>query len=74
MIPGILTDTESFNQKFKLFYISCGEQDPRIDHTKAMVEIFRDNDLDVEFTSFTGDHEWQVWRKSLHDMAQKLFK
>jgi len=28
----------------------------------------------VEFASFPGSHEWQVWRKSLHDFVQKLFK
>lgn len=28
-IPGILTDSKSFNDSLKLFYISVGEQDPR---------------------------------------------
>jgi S-formylglutathione hydrolase FrmB len=35
---------------------------------------FKSKGLNVEFASFPGDHEWQVWRKSLHDFAQKLFK
>jgi len=74
VIPGILTSPESFNKKLKVFYISVGEQDPRIEHTKKLVQTFKDKGLKVEFASFPGAHEWQVWRKSLHDFAQKLFK
>ncbi len=73
-IPGLLTNPESFNKKLKVFYISVGEQDPRIEPTKKLVQTFRDKGLKVEFSSFPGGHEWQVWRKSLHDFAQKLFK
>jgi enterochelin esterase-like enzyme len=73
-IPGILTKPQSFNKKLKLFYISVGEQDQRIEATKRIVDLFRSKGLKVEFASFPGSHEWQVWRKSLHDFAQKLFK
>jgi enterochelin esterase-like enzyme len=74
VIPGILTNQESFNNKLKVFYISVGEQDPRIEPTKKLIQTFRNNGLKVDFASFQGSHEWQVWRKSLHDFAQKLFK
>jgi enterochelin esterase family protein len=74
VIPGLLTNTESFNNKLKVFYISVGEQDPRIEPTKKLVQTFRDKGLKVEFASFPGSHEWQVWRKSLNDFTQKLFK
>jgi enterochelin esterase family protein len=73
-IPGLLTKAQSFNDALDLFYISVGEQDMRIAPTKKAVATFRENGLEVEFTSFPGDHEWQVWRKSLHDFAQRLFK
>ena len=74
VIPGLLTNPESFNKKLKVFYISVGEQDPRIEFTRKMVENCRSKGLKVEFASFPGSHEWQVWRKSLHDFAQRLFK
>ena len=74
VIPGILTNPQSFNSRLKVFYISVGEQDPRIEATRKLVETFRSKRLNVEFASFPGAHEWQVWRKSLHDFAQKLFK
>jgi enterochelin esterase-like enzyme len=74
VIPGILTNSASFNKKLKFFYISVGEQDPRIEPTKKLVQTFKESGLKVEFASFPGGHEWQVWRKSLHDFAQKIFK
>lgn len=74
VIPGILTNPESFNNKLKVFYISVGEQDPRIEPTRKLVEEFRAKGLNVEFASFPGSHEWQVWRKSLNDFAQLLFR
>jgi len=73
-IPGILTNPQSFNTKIKTFYISVGEADQRIEATKKIVETFRSKGLKVEFASFPGGHEWQVWRKSLHDFAQRVFK
>jgi len=73
-IPGILTNPQSFNSKLKVFYISVGEQDPRIEPTKKLIETFKSKGLNVQFNSFPGGHEWQVWRKSLHDFAQRIFK
>jgi enterochelin esterase-like enzyme len=74
VIPGLLTNPSSFNNKLKVFYISVGEQDPRIEPTSKLVQAFKEKGLNVAFATFPGGHEWQVWRKSLHDFAQKLFK
>ncbi len=73
-IPGLLSQSAKFNDKLELFYISCGEGDQRITHTKKAVANMRDNGLDVKFNSFPGDHEWQVWRKSLHDFVSQVFE
>lgn len=73
-IPGLLTKSDESNNKLDLFYISCGEEDPRIEHTKKAVANMKEKGLDVAFNSFPGDHEWQVWRKSLHDFASRVFK
>ena len=73
-VPGILTDTKTFNQQFDVFFLSCGEQDPRIEHTRNIVKKMREGGVEVRFNSYPGDHEWQVWRKSLHEFAQYLFK
>ncbi len=73
-MPGILTNSKSFNDSLKVFYISVGEQDPRFEFTKKAVANFKEHGLKVEFASFPGGHEWQPWRKSLHDFAQRIFK
>ena len=73
-VPGMLTDTKTFNQQFDVFFVSCGEQDPRIEYTRNIVKKMRDGGIEVKFNSYPGDHEWQVCRKSLHEFAQYLFK
>jgi len=73
-IPGILTNTPPFNKSLKLFYISVGEQDPRLDATNKFVNTLRQHKMNVEFQTFPGIHEWQVWRMSLYDFLPRLFK
>jgi enterochelin esterase family protein len=73
-IPGIYSNAKAFNDSLEVLYISVGEQDPRLEPTKKTVPDFKSHGLNVEFASFPGSHEWQVWRKSLHDFAQRIFK
>jgi enterochelin esterase-like enzyme len=73
-LPGLLSDARSFNAALKVLYISVGEQDPRFEPTKKAVADFKAHGLNVELASFPGAHEWQVWRKSLHDFAQRIFR
>ena len=73
-VPGILSDTKTFNSQLDIFFLSCGEQDPRIEYTRTIVKKMREGGVEVKFNSYPGDHEWQVWRKSLHEFAQYLFK
>jgi enterochelin esterase-like enzyme len=70
----MLSEAASFDEALDLFYLSVGEQDPRIDPTRNAVELFSANGPEVEFASFSGGHEWRVWRSSLHDFARRLFK
>jgi enterochelin esterase family protein len=73
-LPELLADPQAFNDNLDLFYISCGETDPRITHTKTAVEAMREKGAEIHFSAFPGGHEWQPWRKSLHEMVQMLFK
>ena len=72
-VPGMLSATGEFNSNLDNFFISCGEQDPRIEHTRAMVKKMKNAGVEVEFASYPGDHEWQVWRKSFAEFARMLF-
>jgi len=73
-VPGILTKSDDFNKELKLFYLSCGEQDPRLEHTNKVVDQFKENKLNVVYETFGGTHEWKVWRHSLRNFLQLLFK
>ena len=73
-VGRVLSDVKAFNKNLDVFFISCGEQDPRNEYTRNIVKKMRDGGVEVRFNSYPGDHEWQVWRKSLHEFAQYLFK
>ena len=72
-MPGLISQHEKYNQSLKLFYISVGTDDPRLSSTRKAVAAMQQAGLTITYNTFPGDHEWQVWRKSLHDFAQKLF-
>lgn len=74
IIPGLLSDSQKYNDLLNVLYISVGTDDQRIVPTTQTVENFRKAGLEVSFETFPGDHEWQVWRKSIHSFAQKVFK
>lgn len=73
-LPELFADPKAFNDALDVFYISCGETDPRITHTEAAVAAMRENGAEVHFSAFPGGHEWQPWRKSLHEFVQMLWK
>jgi enterochelin esterase-like enzyme len=72
-IPGLLTNNPAFNKSLKLFYVTVGEQDPRLAATTKFVNSLRQHTMNVEFRTFPGIHEWQVWRMSLCDFLPRLF-
>ena len=72
-MPGLISQHEKYNRMLKVFYISVGTDDPRLSPTQKAVAAMKQSGLAITFNTFPGDHEWQVWRKSLHDFAQKLF-
>ena len=73
-LPELAADKDAFNAAHDVFYISCGEGDPRIEHTRAAAEALKEAGAEVIFKSWPGGHEWQPWRKSLHEFAQLIFK
>jgi enterochelin esterase family protein len=72
--PGFYQDPAATNKKLKLFYMSCGVDDPRMPYQKKALANFQSHKINVTFAEFPGAHEWKVWRHSLADFAQKLFR
>ncbi|WP_321473882.1 alpha/beta hydrolase-fold protein [uncultured Paludibaculum sp.] len=72
--PGFYSDPSAINRKLKLFYMSCGTEDPRMPFHKKALQDFQSHQIKVTFAEFPGAHEWKVWRHSLADLAPRLFR
>ncbi len=72
--PGFYKDPAATNKKLRLFYMSCGTEDPRMPFQKKALEDFQSHKINVTFAAFPGAHEWKVWRHSLADLAPRLFR
>ena len=73
-LPELTADAAAFNAAHPVFYISCGEGDPRIEYTRKAADALLEKGANVQFKAWPGGHEWQPWRKSLHEFLQLIFK
>jgi len=72
--PGFYDDVEATNEKLDVFFMSVGTEDPRLESQQKAYQDFVAHGIDVSFTSYPGGHEWVVWRHSVADFVQKLFR
>jgi enterochelin esterase-like enzyme len=72
--PAISADPAGTNKKLKLFFFSCGTEDPRMPFMSKAADDLRSRKISVTLKSYPGEHEWRVWRHSLADMAPLLFR
>jgi len=71
---GVMANAEEFNKKVKLIFQSCGSRE-RPDSVRANHEQLKAAGINsVCYISPNTAHEWQTWRRSLHEFAQLLFK
>lgn len=73
---GVFRDAAAFNKKVKLLWFGAGTAEERI-HTSArdVHEALQRAGIRTVFYSSSGtDHEWQTWRRSLHEFVPLLFK
>ena len=72
--PDFYKDPAATNKNLKLFYMSCGTEDPRMPFQKRALDDFHSHKINVTFAAFPRAHEWKVWRHSLADLAPRLFR
>jgi enterochelin esterase family protein len=72
--PGIHKNLLAPATRLKLFYMSCGEQDPRFASQKLAYEDFKQRGIDVVFMPFPGAHEFKFFRRAMADYVSRLFK
>ncbi len=71
-----LADRKDFyNKQFKEFYLTMGdEQDIAYNNCKVMRQRFDEIGIKYKYFSTPGGHTWPVWRESLYQFAQLLWK
>lgn len=72
---GAFKDPTAFGQKVKLLWFGAGTAETRFHESAlAMHEALKSAGISNVFYSSPGtDHEWQTWRRSLRDLASRLF-
>ncbi|MBR1406853.1 MAG: esterase [Bacteroidales bacterium] len=73
-MPGIYSDPSKFYSRLKVLYISCGEQDERLEGTREVVAKLRGKGYTVVWETCPGGHEWKVWRINLASFVRRIFK
>jgi enterochelin esterase family protein len=73
---GVFRDAAVFNKKVKLLWFGAGTAEERIHASAVAVHeaLDRAGIRNVFYSSPGTDHEWQTWRRSLHEFAPRLFQ
>ena len=71
---GLFADSEGFNNKFKVMFFSMGTAE-NLSATRALDKLLSGAHITHVYYESSGTaHEWQTWRRSLHEFAPLLFK
>lgn len=72
---GVFADAPAFNEKVDLLWLGYGTAEGFGDGVKEMHGALEEGGIEhVLFESPGTSHEWQTWRRSLHDFAPRLFR
>jgi enterochelin esterase-like enzyme len=71
---GVMANAKEFNKKVALIFQSCGSRE-RPDNVRGNHEQLKAAGINsVFYVSPDTAHEWQTWRRSLHEFAPLLFR
>ena len=73
---GAFSDPETFNKKVHLLWFGAGTAEGRfMDSIKTVHETLEKSGIKSVFVASQDTaHEWQTWRRALHDFAPRLFQ
>lgn len=74
---GVWADADAFNKKVKLMYLSIGSDEPERMYrsVNSFHKILEEAGIKhIYYESPGTSHEWQTWRRSLHQFAGLIFK
>jgi enterochelin esterase family protein len=69
-----ISDLADFRQKVKVVFVSYGSRENGVDGRKNVAALKEAGVNSVYYESSNTAHEWQTWRRSLHEFAPLLFK
>ena len=72
---GAFADPSAFNKQVKLLWLGAGTEEKQFHGgIKGAADALKASGVDVVFFESPGTaHEWQTWRRDLHDFAPRLF-
>jgi enterochelin esterase-like enzyme len=74
---GVFADPKAFASKVRLLWLGIGTAEPERmrEGIRSLHKALTDAGIDhVYYESPGTDHEWQTWRRDLHDFAPRLFR
>jgi enterochelin esterase-like enzyme len=74
---GMFSDAAAFNKRVRLLWIGVGSAEPEMFRTSIRGAVDSLKAAGVQLVYFESDgtaHEWQTWRRSLNDLAPRLFR
>jgi enterochelin esterase-like enzyme len=76
MYGGVLANAAETNKKIKLLWFGAGTAEEGVwYYIKETREALDKAGINYTYVEYPGlSHEWQVWRKHLHDFAPLLFR
>ena len=69
-----MEDGAAFSSRFDVFFRAMGEADPFIDRFYAEDMLCEQWGIRQTRRMYPGAHDWNVWRRCIHDFAQMIFR
>lgn len=70
---AFFNDAEEINRTFRVFFVSCGEQEPMCEPTMEKMDELKKAGAHVTPYHHPGYHCWDTWRYSLRNFLPLLF-
>jgi enterochelin esterase family protein len=71
---GVFADAAAANKKIDVLWVGCGSGDRGFEGATSLHKALDAAGVRHVWFEGPGSHEWQVWRKHLHDFAPRLFR
>jgi enterochelin esterase-like enzyme len=73
---GVFSDPAAFRRKFRLLWFGAGSAEAAFAASaKKTVDALKEGGIEASWYEAPGtSHEWETWRKSLHEFAPRLFR